>query len=145
MSQITTLTILQDVLDDMVAHAQEEYPKEACGILAGPRPGVASDICASRITRMTNVDNSPVSYTMDPTEQLQVEKTMRTAGEHMVAIYHSHTATQAYPSPTDVTLAVYPDVSYVLVSLKDRAKPDVKSYRITDGQIILEGLNIQQV
>ena len=84
-----------------------------------------------------NVQDSPIGYSMDPKEQLQVEKQMRQRQQRLVAIYHSHTATPAYPSPVDVRLAVSPDVSYVLVSLKDPERPDVRSYRI-DGQPVEE-------
>ena len=128
--------LTQAAVDDITAHAKAEYPKEACGIMAGAR-GVGT-----RVFRMRNMDASPISYTMDPKEQLHVMKQLRAEGLEMLAIYHSHTATPAYPSPTDVRLATYPDVSYVLVSVKDQAHPDVKSYRIVDGTITPEPLEV---
>ncbi len=85
---------------------------------------------------MRNVEDSPIGYSMDPQEQLQVEKQMRQRGQQLLAIYHSHTASPAYPSSVDVSLAISPEISYVLVSLKDRERPDFKSYRI-DGAMIL--------
>ena len=91
---------------------------------------------------MTNVDASPISYQMDPKEQLRVMKQMREARHEMVAIYHSHTASAAYPSPVDVRLAGYPEVSYVLVSLKDQGAPDMKNYRIQDGIIRREDMQV---
>ena len=121
---------------DMVAHAQAEHPKEACGILGG-REGVAA-----AVYRMTNIDHSPISYQMEPKEQLQVMKRLRAAEQEMVAIYHSHTASAAYPSPVDVRLAVYPEVSYVLVSLQDQAHPALKSYRIVEGAVTEEPLEV---
>ena len=120
----------------MVEHCQQEYPKEACGILAG-RDGIVTQRYP-----MANLDGSPISYQMDSREQLQVMKRMRVACEEMLAIYHSHTASAAYPSPVDVGLAVYPEVSYVLVSLKDQANPEVRSYRIQDGVITAEDLRV---
>ncbi len=75
---------------------------------------------------------------MDPKEQLQAEKQMRQRGQRMVGIYHSHTASDAYPSSVDVRLAISPDISYVLVSLKDRARPVVRSFRIDGAEITEE-------
>jgi proteasome lid subunit RPN8/RPN11 len=84
---------------------------------------------------MTNVENSPIGYSMDPREQLRVEKRMRSLSQQLIGIYHSHTASAAYPSSVDVRLAISPDVSYVLVSLQDRERPELKSYRI-NGTVI---------
>ena len=87
---------------------------------------------------MTNADNSPVGYSMDPKEQLLIEKAMRQRGQRMIGVYHSHTATAAYPSPVDVQLAISPDISYVLVSLKNENHPDFFSYRINGSRIFKE-------
>jgi proteasome lid subunit RPN8/RPN11 len=118
------------VREAMVAHCRREYPKEACGLLVGTATG---SVEASQ--PMHNVENSPIGYAMDPKEQLMVEKQLRQKGQRVIGIYHSHTASDAYPSSVDVSLAISPDVSYVLVSLKDPAQPDVKSFRI-DGTTI---------
>ena len=123
---------------EILDHCHREYPKEACGILGG------TDGRVERVYPMTNVDGSPISYAMYPKEQLQVMTKLRQAGQQMLAIYHSHTASPAYPSPVDVKLAAYPDAAYVLVSLQDRAHPQLHSYRIVEGQIsqdemLLEG------
>ena len=131
-----TLRITRAAIDDITAHAIADYPKEACGIVAGQH-GIGA-----RVLRMRNVDESPISYTMDPQEQLQVMKRLRAEGLEMLAIYHSHTATAAYPSPTDVRLATYTDVAYLLVSLTDRTRPDVNSYRIADSVVTIEELQI---
>ena len=92
---------------------------------------------------MINVDVSPISYQMDSAGQLRVMKQMRHQHHEMVAIYHSHTASAAYPSPVDVSLAVYPEVSYVLMSLKDRTHPVMNSYRIQNGKISPEDLLVE--
>ncbi len=115
----------------MVEHCRSRFPKEACGYLAG------REAIVEKVYPMVNVEDSPISYSMDPKEQLQVEKQMRNQGQQLVAIYHSHTSTDAYPSPVDVRLAISPDVSYVLVSLKDQTKPVFRSFRI-DGESIVE-------
>ena len=122
---------------DLLDHCQREYPKEACGILGG------KDGRVTQVYRMTNVDGSPISYQMYPKEQLQVMKQMRQAGQQMLAIYHSHTASPAYPSPVDVKLAAYPDVAYLLMSLQDRAHPQIHSYRILEGQISQDDLLLE--
>ena len=119
--------------DEVIRHCASAYPKEACGILAGALAGSAGVV--SQVYPMTNVEDSPIGYSMDPNEQLRVERQMRQAGQRLLGIYHSHTASAAYPSPVDVRLAISPDISYVLVSLQDRARPDFNSYRI-DGQTI---------
>ena len=116
----------------MIAHCQQHYPKEACGILAAGTDGVVAQIYP-----MTNVEDSPIGYAMDPKEQLVLETQMRRRGQRMTGIYHSHTASEAYPSSVDVRLAISPELSYVLVSLKDRAHPALKSYRI-DGTVVSE-------
>lgn len=126
------LKISQALYEEVLAHCRRHYPKEACGILAG-RDGVVS-----RIYPMTNVEDSPIGYAMDPKEQLKIDKQMRQQPEQMVGIFHSHTATAAYPSPVDVSLAISPDVSYVLVSLKDQQRPEFKSYRIDGARIAPE-------
>src|SRR3989338_8616707 len=127
------IRIPRSLYDKMVAHCQSRYPKEACGYLAGRAGGVAEQVYP-----MTNVEDSPIGYAMDPKEQLQAEKQMRQRGQRMVGIYHSHTASDAYPSSVDVRLAISPDISYVLVSLKDRARPVVRSFRIDGAEITEE-------
>jgi len=122
----------------MIAHCQSRYPKEACGYLARAHDGEA----AVQVYPMANVEDSPIGYAMDPQEQLQVDKLMRQRGQRMLAIYHSHTASEAYPSPVDVQLAISPDDSYVLVSLEDRDRPVCRSYRIDGGRIEEEPLSV---
>jgi proteasome lid subunit RPN8/RPN11 len=131
------LRLPQSLLDEMIAHCRSRYPKEACGILAG------HDGLVLQAYPMTNVDQSPISYQMDPKEQLQVMRQMRQANQQMLAIYHSHTASAAYPSPVDVKLAVYPEVSYILVSLRDTAKPELRAFRIVDGSIHPDDLQVE--
>jgi len=130
------LTISKTLYEEVVAHCRSRYPKEACGILAG------QDGVVAQVYPMTNVEDSPISYAMDPKEQLQIEKQMRRRGQRMVGIYHSHTASEAHPSSVDVRLAISPDVSYVLVSLKDPKQPDFKSYRIEGTAITSEPCRI---
>ena len=113
---------------DILAQAREEYPNEACGLIAS-EAGVPV-----RLFRMRNADESPVTYRLDPKEQLEVFNEMDDRGWDLFAIYHSHTGSEAYPSPTDVRLALYPEASYLLLSLSDD-EPVLRGFRILDGEI----------
>src|SRR6185436_10424977 len=111
---------------------------EACGILAG-------DLKKETVTEfypMKNLDESSISYFMDPKEQLVVFKKMREAKSEMVGIFHSHVASEAYPSQKDVRLAFYPEVSYLIVSLSDMKKPVLRSFRIEEEKVIEEEVQI---
>jgi len=130
------LVLPKPLAEELVAHCRRQYPKEACGVLAGQQGRI------TRLYPMRNVEDSPIGYSMDPKEQLQVEKAMRQAGQQMVGVYHSHTASEAYPSSVDVSLAISPDISYVLVSLKKPDAPVIKSYRIEDSRVLAEELRL---
>ena len=130
------LSLSRTIYEMMIAHCRREAPKEACGLLAGVGGAV------TKIYPMTNADNSPISYTMDPLEQLRAQKAMRADGVELAAIYHSHTASPAYPSPTDITLASYPDACYIVVSLAEPMRPVAKAFRIVEGQVAEDDLQV---
>ena len=130
------LRITQTVYNEMIQDSQERAPNEACGLLSG------KDDVATACTSMTNTEKSPVRYWMDPKEQFRVMKTIRSRGEKMLAIYHSHVATQAYPSATDVDLALYPEVHYVIISLENQNTPAARVFRIEKRRIREEPLEI---
>ncbi len=112
------------------------YPKEACGILAGKVYPEAEEFLVEEVYNMQNVSEKPeICYFMDPKEQLKVLKEIRNKGFEMVGIFHSHTHTKAYPSARDCELAFYPEVSYVIVSLENFDAPDIHSFRILNGKI----------
>ncbi len=134
------LIVPRPLVEEIIAHCRSRYPKEACGLLAASPP--ATDHVVVQVYPMRNVEDSPVGYSMDPKEQLLVEKQMRQRGQRLIGIFHSHTATEAYPSPVDVSLAISPDVSYVLVSLQHHAQPAFKSYRIEGPTITPEPVQI---
>ena len=128
----------------MIEHAKKGYPNEACGILAGP-PTSAADadhVVISEFFPMKNVDESAISYFMDPKEQLSVFKQMRQKNTDMRGIFHSHVASVAYPSQKDVRLAFYPDVSYLIVSLSDMQKPVLRSFRVLEETVTEEEIKI---
>ncbi len=121
----------------MIAHAKAGFPNEACGILGGKN---ADDI--SHFYPMNNMDLSAISYFMDPKEQLLVFKKMRQESIEMRGIFHSHVASEAYPSQKDVRLAFYPDVSYLIVSLSELDNPVLRSFKIVDEQVTEEEIKI---
>ncbi|MBS9535796.1 M67 family metallopeptidase [Mycobacterium sp. M1] len=132
------LTIRADLVDAMVAHARADHPDEACGVLAGPE---GSDRPERHIA-MLNAERSPTFYRFDSAEQLRVWRGMDDDDEVPVVIYHSHTATEAYPSRTDIALAGEPDAHYVLVSTRDPDRHELRSYRIVDGVVTEEPVTI---
>jgi proteasome lid subunit RPN8/RPN11 len=117
------------MVDEIVAHARDELPNECCGLIA------AEDGRAVKLFRTSNAEASPVRYGLDPREQYRIMMEIERGGWMLGAIYHSHTRSPAYPSQTDVNLAFYPDALYLIVSLQDTDRPDLRAYRIVDGQI----------
>lgn len=120
------------LIDEMVAHAYDGLPNEACGLIVG-RP---HDARAVRFAPTRNVAESSRIYTIDGLEQMKIERAAEAEGLAVIGVMHSHTHTTAYPSPTDVAQAEWLDPAwhFVIVSLRDEA-PSTRSYRIVDGQI----------
>ena len=124
------LPLSDDVREQMIAHAREQFPKECCGMLAGV------DGKPVKVVRATNSEDSEFRYRVDDRELLRFLHDIDDNGWDFLAVYHSHTRSEAYPSPTDVRLAAnWPDPYYVLVSLADQENPVVRAFRITDGEI----------
>jgi len=130
------LYLTKEQAEAMIQHALAEYPNEACGLLAG------KDGQVERVYRMTNAEHSPVTYRLDPEEQYRAFMEMEKAGHQLLAIYHSHTHSPAYPSATDLELAYYPDSLYVIISLADKARPIMRAFRIVEGAIEEEQVEI---
>jgi proteasome lid subunit RPN8/RPN11 len=129
------LVIPQGLATAMVDHCLAERPNEACGVL-----GVAEGIL-TEVFPMTNVSASPVRYSLDPKEQFEVYRKLEEKGWDLGGVYHSHTRTEAWPSPTDVRMASE-DVPYLIVSLA-REPAAIRAFRIAkahwadeDGEII---------
>ncbi len=123
------LTLDRQLVDDMIAHAREEAPNECCGIVAG------KDGRGAKLFRARNAEASPYRYNMDPQDLFRIYRECEENGWEFLAIYHSHTFSEAYPSRTDVRLAFWPESHYVLVSLKDAENPAVRAFRIVDGRV----------
>ncbi|GED97477.1 Mov34/MPN/PAD-1 family protein [Gordonia crocea] len=132
------LQIDAGLVEQMVAHARADHPDEACGVLPGPEGG---DV-PTRFVAMDNAERSPTFYRFDSGEQLRVWRAMDDADEVPVVIYHSHTATDPYPSRTDSSLAAEPSAHYVLIGTADPEVALVCSYRIVDGQISAEPITV---
>ena len=132
------LTLNSDLVAAMVAHARADHPDEACGVIAGPE---GSDT-PTRFIPMVNAARSPTFYEFDSTDLLHLYRDMDDRDEVPVVIYHSHTATEAYPSRTDISYASEPLAHYVLVSTRETGSEDgpyeLRSYRIVDGTVTEE-------
>ncbi|MEZ5096897.1 MAG: M67 family metallopeptidase [Nocardioides sp.] len=136
------LTLTRAIYDAIVAHARRDHPDEACGVVAGP---AGSDL-PERFVPMVNAAGSPTFYEFDSTELLVLYREMDDRDEEPLVIYHSHTATEAYPSRTDIALAQEPHAHYVLVSTREcgnnEGPVEFRSYRIVDGEVTEEEIMV---
>lgn len=136
------------IFEDMLAHAVEALPNEACGVIAG------ADGRPVHMYPMRNAERSPVVYRFDDAEQLEVFTDVEDRGLDLLAFWHSHTSTEAYPSPTDrerahwkdpisgEEVATYPGTAYLILSLRDREKPEVRAFRFEDGSPVEEDVAV---
>jgi proteasome lid subunit RPN8/RPN11 len=132
------LRIDRATYDQIVAHARRDHPDEACGVVAGP----AGSDRPERFVPMLNAARSPTFYEFDSGDLLRLYRDMDDRDEVPVVIYHSHTATEAYPSRTDISLAQEPGAHYVLVSTREPDHTDLRSYRIVDGEVTEEEVTV---
>src|SRR5690625_2873167 len=138
---MSVLTIGRDIVDAIIAHARRDHPDEACGVVAGP----AGSDRPERFIPMRNAARSPTFYEFDSMDLLRLYRAFDDNDEEPVVIYHSHTATEAYPSRTDIALAQEPGAHYVLVSTREDGEPEFRSYRIVDGDVTEEDVVITEV
>ena len=134
------LRIDQETHDAIVAHAKRDHPDEACGVVAGPEGSDRPE----RFVPMVNAASSPTFYEFDPTDLLKLYREMDARDEEPVVVYHSHTATEAYPSRTDVRYASQPEAHYVLVSTRDPEETEFRSFRIVDDVVTEEEIRISE-
>ena len=136
------LVIAREILDAIVAHAKKDHPDEACGVVAGAR----NSDRPTRFIPMVNAAMSPTFYEFDSADLLALYREMDERDEDPVVVYHSHTATEAYPSRTDIALASEPDAHYVLVSTREHGNAagpvEIRSYRIVDGNVSEEEIRV---
>lgn len=135
---MAVVQLRRDLVDAIVAHARRDHPDEACGVIAGP----AGSDRAERFIPMVNAARSPTFYEFDSTDLLKLYRELDANDEEPVVIYHSHTATEAYPSRTDISLAAEPNAYYVLVSTRDPNEHELRSYRIVDGVVTEEPIDV---
>ncbi len=124
------LQLSRAMADEIVAHARAGLPDEACGIVSG----VAATATATRFHPAVNGDASPFRYSIEAQDLLRIVTDIDDAEEDLLAIYHSHTRSPAFPSRTDVDLALWPDAAYLIVSLASDP-PDLRAYTIREGRI----------
>ena len=122
------MKIPSNVYEELLAHAREDAPNECCGLIGG------LDGVARTVYRARNAEASPLRYNLDPQDQFRIMTEMDERGEELSAIYHSHTASPAYPSQTDINLAAYPEVLYLIVSLAE-GEQDLRGFEIKDGEV----------
>jgi proteasome lid subunit RPN8/RPN11 len=137
------LVIRADLVDEIVAHARRDHPDEACGVIAGPEGSDRPE----RFIPMLNAARSPTFYEFDSGDLLRLYREMDANDEVPVVIYHSHTATEAHPSRTDISYASEPEAHYVLVSTRDDAQAnhtghEFRSFRIVDGVVTEEQVEV---
>jgi len=128
--------IPKTIFQEMISHAKREWPLECCGILGG------NDKTVQKSFEFQNTEKSPVLYSMSPREQMKVFEEMEKESMKMVAIYHSHPHTIPFPSETDVKLTFYPDVSSIIISLKEEENPVVKAFQIGKEAIYVEEIEV---
>jgi [CysO sulfur-carrier protein]-S-L-cysteine hydrolase len=132
------LVIRADLVDEIVAHARRDHPDEACGVIAGPEGSDRPE----RFIPMVNAARSPTFYEFDSADLLRLYRDMDSRDEVPVVVYHSHTATEAYPSRTDIAYASEPEAHYVLVSTREADAHEFRSFRIVDGVVTEEDVDV---
>jgi proteasome lid subunit RPN8/RPN11 len=133
------LKLRRDLYDAIVAHARRDHPDEACGVLAGP----AGSDRPERFVPMLNAARSPTFFEFDSKDLFELYKEVDERDEEIVVIYHSHTATEAYPSRTDIQFgSLSPDAHWVLVSTRDPETVEFRSFRIADGEVTEEPVEV---
>jgi proteasome lid subunit RPN8/RPN11 len=129
-------TIEQHYIDEMIAHARHEAPLECCGVLGG------RDGRVLKLYQATNAEHSRYCYNIESQELFRINRECEENGWQFLGIYHSHTGSAAYPSPTDVRLAFWPEALYLIVSLSSPENPEVRAFRIRDGEVTEEDIQI---
>jgi proteasome lid subunit RPN8/RPN11 len=127
--------IKRSVIEAITDHASKELPNEACGYLASE-----NDIVSSHY-ELTNIDKAPDHFSMEPREQFAAVKEMRSRGQVLRAVYHSHPETPARPSVEDIRLAYDPEISFVIISLAT-AEPQIRSFLVARGVVAEEDIEI---
>ena len=123
------LSLSPGILEEIIKHAKDAYPNEACGLLVGRTT-------VDRFIPMKNISANAREYEMDPAELITILRSLRETGENLISIYHSHPHGPAEPSKTDVERSYYPEVAHLIVSLAALERPRAAAFRIIDGDIL---------
>jgi proteasome lid subunit RPN8/RPN11 len=129
-------TIEKHYIDQMIAHAIDKAPLECCGVLGG------RDGRVLKLYQTTNAEHSRYCYDIDRPELARINRECEENGWQFLGLYHSHPDSEAYPSPTDVERASWPESLYFIVSLSSPENPEVRAFRIRDGEVTEEELRI---
>ena len=130
------LELPQEMVDRVVAHARRDHPDECCGVIAGV------DGAATRLFEMTNAERSPTGFVFDSAEWLRVYRDIDDADEEPLAVYHSHTATEAYPSRTDVRWSATAGFPHWLLVSTRSEELELRSFTIQDGVVTEEQVRV---
>ena len=130
------MKLQRSYVDEIISHAREEAPNECCGIIAG-RDGTAVELFRAR-----NAEASPYRYEVDSQDLFRIWRQCETNGWDFLVVYHSHVASEAVPSQTDVRRATWPDAYYIVVSLADPESPSVRAFRIIEGNVSEEQIEV---
>ncbi|MDF2925544.1 MAG: Mov34/MPN/PAD family protein [Paenibacillaceae bacterium] len=134
------IVMRKEHFEDILAHTAAALPNEGCGLIAGTiADGVKT---VEKVYLLTNIDQSPIHFSMDPKEQFAAIKDMRASGWVLLGNFHSHPATPSRPSAEDISLAYDPSASYLIISLADKEQPVLKSFNIKEGSASEEQLEI---
>ena len=117
------------IRDEIIAHALDYFPRECCGVLAGTQGDI------TQLHRLTNLEQGVDRYLFDDEEFYKVYWEIENGGEELLAVYHSHPVTVAYPSKTDVAFAFWPEAVYLICSLEHPRDPVIRGFRIVDEVI----------
>jgi [CysO sulfur-carrier protein]-S-L-cysteine hydrolase len=134
----SAFSLEKNYADEIITHARAESPNECCGIMVGTNGRVIKHYPT------TNSEQSPFRYSVDPRELIAIYREIQEKGWDILAIYHSHTHTEAYPSPTDIELAFLPAPLYLIISLTDPNQPVIKGFHIREGKISEVELRISE-
>jgi proteasome lid subunit RPN8/RPN11 len=124
------MQLTREQLGQLIALARADAPRETCGIIGGKEGR------ALRVYPIANVDPEPrIRYNCEPQGLLNALRDIDENGWDHLAIYHSHPATPAYPSQTDISRAFYPDAVYLLISLMNPEQSEMRAFRIVEGKV----------
>jgi proteasome lid subunit RPN8/RPN11 len=126
------LVLAPRILDEIIEHAKAAYSREGCGLIAGMKPSLAG----TRFIPMMNVAESASEFEMDPAELIKTLRDLRSSGEELIAIYHSHPHGPAHPSKMDAQRAHYPEAAHLIVSLADPQHPQIGAFRIVNAEVL---------